>query len=233
MCDSGSQVWPPFGHFLAPDVSWLFKKFLVQNLFSILRQMFFVYSVNLWRVFKRVLWVCDAASYPAKQAPLQTDRRWPSFNRGRASSEHVPVYWAAVDGDKCIIPRFSLSSAVITTIFTGFALCVKNYMFYVATAYCHVKGWLLDGVWIGCLHLLHLYSYLITITDLHTSQFTATHTLGCSAFISRILATDFNWIIIPVTLQIPDIKSSLHRLTFEFQLNSQSELLYDWQFTAK
>jgi hypothetical protein len=38
------------------------------------------------------------------------------------------------------------------------------------------------------------------ITDLHTSQFIVTHTLGFSVFTSRILATDFNTVIMPVLL---------------------------------
>jgi hypothetical protein len=36
--------------------------------------------------------------------------------------------------------------------------------------------------------------------DLHTSQFTVTYKLGISVFTSRILATDFNTVIIPVSL---------------------------------
>jgi hypothetical protein len=54
--------------------------------------------------------------------------------------------------------------------------------------------------------LLHLYAELLTpsdysaIADLHTLQFTVTHTLGFSVFKSRILATDFNTVIIPVSL---------------------------------
>jgi hypothetical protein len=38
------------------------------------------------------------------------------------------------------------------------------------------------------------------IADLHTSQFTVTHTLGFSVFISRILATDFNTAVTLVSL---------------------------------
>jgi hypothetical protein len=38
------------------------------------------------------------------------------------------------------------------------------------------------------------------IADLHNLQFTVTHTLGFSVFSSRIPATDFNIIVIPVLL---------------------------------
>jgi hypothetical protein len=39
-----------------------------------------------------------------------------------------------------------------------------------------------------------------TIADLHTLQFTVTHALGFLVFTSHILATDFNTVIIPVSL---------------------------------
>jgi hypothetical protein len=39
-----------------------------------------------------------------------------------------------------------------------------------------------------------------TVADLHNLQFTVTYTLGFSVFTSHILATDFNSVIIPVSL---------------------------------
>jgi hypothetical protein len=86
----------------------------------------------------------------------------------------------------------------------------------------------------GCLNLLHLYTQLIitSATELpliYTLQLTVTHTLEFSDFTSCILATDFNIVIIPVslnyTLQIPHIKSSLHMLIFKYQLNLLPSLL--------
>jgi hypothetical protein len=67
--------------------------------------------------------------------------------------------------------------------------------------YCHsvwVCTWLTRWVlrlddWIYW-HLIHStwdYRQYSTITDLHTLQFTVTHTLGFSVFTSRILATGF------------------------------------------
>jgi hypothetical protein len=60
-------------------------------------------------------------------------------------------------------------------------------------------GVTIDGVWIGWLGLLTTFSAQLVATsnysaiaDLHTLQFTVTHTLGYSVFSSRILATDFN-----------------------------------------
>jgi hypothetical protein len=38
------------------------------------------------------------------------------------------------------------------------------------------------------------------IADLNTLQFTVTHALGFSIFTNRILATDYNTVIIPVSL---------------------------------
>jgi hypothetical protein len=38
------------------------------------------------------------------------------------------------------------------------------------------------------------------IADLHTLQFTFKHALGFSVFTSHILATDFNTVIVPVSL---------------------------------
>jgi hypothetical protein len=84
---------------------------------------------------------------------------------------------------------------------------------------------LLDEVWIECLDLLHLHTQLVTtinysaIVNLHILQFTLTHTLVFSVFTSRILATDFN------TVLIPHVKFSRHRLTFKSQLNSLPSLL--------
>jgi hypothetical protein len=40
------------------------------------------------------------------------------------------------------------------------------------------------------------------IADLHTLQFTVTHTLGFSVFTSHVLATDFNIVTIPVSLSL-------------------------------
>jgi hypothetical protein len=75
----------------------------------------------------------------------------------------------------------------------------------VLKVYCHDWGlWPLDGVCIGWMDLLHLYTQLISrshdiaIVDLHTLQFIVT--LGFSVFIGLILATDFNTVIIPVSL---------------------------------
>jgi hypothetical protein len=44
------------------------------------------------------------------------------------------------------------------------------------------------------------YNKYSAIADLNNLQLTVTHTLGFSVFISRILATDFNIVIIPVSL---------------------------------
>jgi hypothetical protein len=93
-----------------------------------------------------------------------------------------------------------------------------------------VGVWLFDGVWIECLDLLLLHAQLVVTSNtalqlIYTLEFTVTHTLGFSVFTSRILTTYFNPVIIPVTLQIPHVKSSLHRLTFKSQLNSVSSLL--------
>jgi hypothetical protein len=96
--------------------------------------------------------------------------------------------------------------------------------------YCRVFQWLLEGFWIGCLDLLHLYTTLVITSNIvlpliYTLQFTVTPTLGFSVFSSRILATDFNMVIIPVSLQIPHLKPSIHRLTFKSQLDSLPSLL--------
>jgi hypothetical protein len=75
------------------------------------------------------------------------------------------------------------------------------------------------------LDLLHLYTQLVITCSTalplnYTLQFTLIHTLGFSVFTSRILATNFNTVIIPVSLQIPHLKPPLHRLTFKSQLHS-------------
>jgi hypothetical protein len=50
------------------------------------------------------------------------------------------------------------------------------------------------------MHSTRNYKWLNTIAHLLTLQLTVTHTLGFSVFTSRILATDFNTVIIPVSL---------------------------------
>jgi hypothetical protein len=45
---------------------------------------------------------------------------------------------------------------------------------------------------IALIHSTRNYKWFRDIADLHTSQFTVTHTLGFSVFTSRILATDFS-----------------------------------------
>jgi hypothetical protein len=91
-----------------------------------------------------------------------------------------------------------------------------------------VGVWLLDGVWIGFVFIALITQLVITSNTelplINTLQFTVTHTLEFSVFTSCILATDFNTVIIPITLnytlQIPYVKCSLRRLTFKSQLNS-------------
>jgi hypothetical protein len=56
---------------------------------------------------------------------------------------------------------------------------------------------------IGFIALIHSnrnYNWYSAIADLHTLQFTVTHTLRFSGFSRRILATDFNTVIIPLSL---------------------------------
>jgi hypothetical protein len=76
-------------------------------------------------------------------------------------------------------------------------------------------------------YIEHLYTQLVITSDtvlplIYTLQFTVTHTPGFSVFSSRILATDFNTVIIAVslnyTLEIPHVKSSRHKLSFKSQL---------------
>jgi hypothetical protein len=97
-------------------------------------------------------------------------------------------------------------------------------------SYCH-DLWVcvaIDGVWIGWLDLLtHSYTPLATINnygataDLHTLQFTVTHTLGFSVFTSRILATDFN------SVTVTDV-SSFHSRTLATQRTRCHLLSVTW-----
>jgi hypothetical protein len=63
--------------------------------------------------------------------------------------------------------------------------------------------WVLDWM-IGFIdtfiHTTRDYTQYSAVDDLHNLQFTVTHTLAFSVFTSRILATDFNTVAIPVSL---------------------------------
>jgi hypothetical protein len=75
-------------------------------------------------------------------------------------------------------------------------------------------------VWLYC-YLFHTvldYRQYSAIADLHTSQFTVTHTLGFSVFASRILATD-----LPVSLSLQTIHEVFLSQTNSFlAISSQS-----------
>jgi hypothetical protein len=63
---------------------------------------------------------------------------------------------------------------------------------------------------ITLIHLASNYKRYCVIANLHTLQFTVTHTLGFSVFTSRNLATDFNTNYTNLTVTEAHIKSSLH-----------------------
>jgi hypothetical protein len=104
---------------------------------------------------------------------------------------------------------------------------------------CHVVlvVWLLDGVWIWWLDLLHLYTQLGTTckysatTDLHILQFTVTHTLVFSVFTSRILATDLyqshcNYRTHEVFFSQPHCCNSTELVAISSQSSSRDSLNY-------
>jgi hypothetical protein len=92
----------------------------------------------------------------------------------------------------------------------NFVICGWKSFSNLLRTYCHVYVW-------GCVTVRgdidwliqfigHLYTPLgttnnyNTISNLHTLQFTVSHTLGFSVFTICILATDFNTVIISVSL---------------------------------
>jgi hypothetical protein len=84
-----------------------------------------------------------------------------------------------------------------------------------------------------------LYTQLVTslsysdTANLHTLHFTVTHALVFSFFTSCILATDFNTLVIPVSLSLQDtMKSSLHGLVPFLPLFSITFYCHLSQFTA-
>jgi hypothetical protein len=90
------------------------------------------------------------------------------------------------------------------------------------------------------------YSQYSDIAVFTHFQFTVAHGLGFFVSTSRLLETDLNTGSITVSLNYIHMKSSLHllrlhrstenwQLTTDWQLlvsESESELLYDWRFTA-
>jgi hypothetical protein len=91
----------------------------------------------------------------------------------------------------------------------NFIPLIRHWIFF-CYKYCHVLGWLLDGFWIRWLYLLTPYThyfelqavtalsliYTLYSSPLHTH--THTHILVSSVFTSRILATDFNIVVMQV-----------------------------------
>jgi hypothetical protein len=102
------------------------------------------------------------------------------------------------EGDTPSKLNFPLSSHVENAwSFTFMSFC------YIVTCFRAVT---IDEFWIGWLDLLHVYTQLVTTSnysataDLHFTAHRYTHTLEFLHFTSRILVTDFNTVIVPVSL---------------------------------
>jgi hypothetical protein len=86
-----------------------------------------------------------------------------------------------------------------------FTICVENCTVHsrdLGVRDYRVLDWMIG--YFALIHTIRNYRQYSAIADLHTSQFTATHThtltLGFSVFTTRILATVFNTVIKPVSL---------------------------------
>jgi hypothetical protein len=92
------------------------------------------------------------------------------------------------------------------------------------------------GVWIDTLHTpLGTTSNYSFIANLHTLQFTVTHTLGFLVFTSLILATDFDTVIIPVSLYLQHTRSLFFQSKISFLSSSSTAISRDSfnSFSAK
>jgi hypothetical protein len=62
------------------------------------------------------------------------------------------------------------------------------------------------------------------VADLHTLQFTVTHALGFSIFTSRVLVTDFNAVLIPVSHMKPTLHNLIPFLLLFCKLRNSTQL---------
>jgi hypothetical protein len=67
--------------------------------------------------------------------------------------------------------------------------------------YLWIVGWMIGFIDIVYIQYGTTRNYS-AIADLHTLQFAVAHTLGFSVFTSRILATEFYTVVIPVSISL-------------------------------
>jgi hypothetical protein len=169
---------------------------------------------------------------------------------GTAPRKHCFVYYcviAAACFDVTILTWRKYATICMSCVqymiwISGVAIIASNcpYMFFISSVkYLTCLSYMLSrvGVWDYRWHMDWMIGFFGTwctplgirgnnsaITDLHTLQFTITHTLGFSVFTSHILAMDFTTVIIPVS----HMKFSFHSCTLAINFQLLSLLNYHW-----
>jgi hypothetical protein len=119
----------------------------------------------------------------------------PSHFRGPSVNKAFPDMDVLTKYDQ--IEPIHLPQSVVTYLFTP---CILSRV-WVCRTYRRVLNWMIG--FINSLYMqLGTTGKYSAIADLHTLQFTVTHTPGFSVFTGRILVTDLNTVVTPVSRQL-------------------------------
>jgi hypothetical protein len=177
------------------------------------------YCDIVWTVVNAIvkLWIFDSTMQQILARPLKL-RRTIRFTRTalhyhlqycQCYIQHVFVTW-------CLVRRAFIVSLIRVTYKAGFGL----------------------DDWIYCTLYIHnsALQAFTALSLIYTLQFTVTHALGFSVFTSRILATNFHTVVIPVSLSLQHTWSLLCTVKFPscnfFSVTFDCHLQNSTQFSA-
>jgi hypothetical protein len=144
------------------------------------------------QLFTSLHWHCTALHSFSPTVLIITSRYGPHRKQLFSVSVQLLLFRNQLPSSRrCITESLLSNGSTCHNIATCLGVCVT---------YRRVLDWMI--VFIALIHSTRNYKKYSAIADLHTLQFTVTHTVRFSVFTSPILATDFNTIVIPVSLKL-------------------------------